>query len=344
MRRKLLPRLIRMERGGILAVRMGSPSVQALGRSPWQRHYVKLCDLPDFDDPVLRRRIREIVPNHESRAEVRRKFWEYAMLALFLEDAEKLHDGTQVLSVGAGHEEVLFWLANRVGKVVAIDIYGEGGFARGEADETMLTDPKAFAPYPYRKDRLQTLKMDARVLGFSDASFDVVFSLSSIEHFGDHRDVARAAREIGRVLRPGGLAFIVTECFVARHPLNSPLVQTAIRIATLGRRCKKATPRRRAVDVFTSGELQRWIIQPSGLELVQPLDLTLSPETWQNVIIWRGADEFEASGDDPWPHILLQPQGSAFFLRGGAAAFTSAALAMRKPDAGVRPTLEHFGG
>jgi SAM-dependent methyltransferase len=323
---------------------MGSSPGPGVGRSPLRRQYVKLCDLPDFDDAVLRRRIREIVPNHEPRAEVRRKFWEYATLTLFLEDEGAFHDRTQVLSVGAGHEEVLFWLANKVRRVVAVDIYGEGDFVGGEADATMLTNPRAFAPYPYREDRLTALKMDARALDFSDASFDVVFSLSSIEHFGDHRDVARAAREIGRVLRPGGLAFIVTECFVARRPLNSPLIQTGVRIATLGRRCKNATPRRRAVDVFTPRELRRWIVQPSGLELVQPLDLTVSPETWENIIVWRGGGEFEASTDDPWPHVLLQPNGSAFFLRGGTAAFTSVALAMRKPDARVEPALEDAAG
>jgi SAM-dependent methyltransferase len=318
---------------------MGSSPDQGVSGSPLRRQYVKLCDLPDFDDAVLRRRIREIVPNHEPRAEVRRKFWEYATLTLFLEDEGALHDRTQVLSVGAGHEEVLFWLANKVRRVVAIDIYGEGGFAEDEADAMMLTNPKGFAPYSYREDRLTALKMDAHALDFPDASFDVVFSLSSIEHFGDRRDVARAAREMGRVLRPGGLAFIVTECFVARHPLNSPLVQTGIRIATLGRRCKNATPRRRAVDVFTSRELVRWIVQPSGLDLVQPLDLTVSPETWQNIIIWRGRGQFEASTGDPWPHILLQPQGSALFLRGGAAPFTSVALAMRKSNARVAQAL-----
>jgi SAM-dependent methyltransferase len=317
--------------GAILAVLVGAVRSEPGTESPWRRQYVKLCDLLDFDDPALRRRIREIAPNHEPRAELRRKFWEYGMLTLFLEDAGALHENTKVLSVGAGHEEVLYWLANRVASVVATDIYGEGGFVGDEADETMLTNPQAFAPYPYRKERLTALKMDARALGFPDASFDVVFSLSSIEHFGDHRDVSRAAREIGRVVRPGGLAFVVTECFVGRHPLNSPLVQTAIRVATLGRRCHDATPRRRAVDVFTSRELQRRIVEPSGLELVQPLDLTLSPETRENVIAWRGRGEFEPSSGDPWPHVLLQPQGSALFLRGGAAPFTSAALAMRKP-------------
>ena len=35
-----------------------------------RRHYVKLCDLRDFDDPALRARIREIVPGHEPEAEL----------------------------------------------------------------------------------------------------------------------------------------------------------------------------------------------------------------------------------------------------------------------------------
>jgi hypothetical protein len=91
-----------------------------------RRQYVKFCDLADFADPAVRARIREITPGHEPRAEVRRKFWEYAMLTLFLEDVGKLDDEADVLSVGAGHEEVVFWLANRVGRVVATDVYGEG--------------------------------------------------------------------------------------------------------------------------------------------------------------------------------------------------------------------------
>jgi SAM-dependent methyltransferase len=297
-----------------------------------RRQYAKFCDLADFGDPSVRARIREIVPGHEPRAELRRKFWEYATLTLFLEDVDKLDDETEILSVGAGHEEVLFWLANHVGRVVATDIYGEGGFAEGEADASMLTNPRAFAPYPYREDRLEVRKMDARALDFADASFDVVFSLSSIEHFGDPWDIARAAREIGRVLRPGGYAVIVTECFVGRHPLNSRLVQTAVRVATLGRRCKKATPWRRGVDVLTREELRWLIVRPSGLELVQPLETRLSAETWANVFHWHGEGRMESSTGDEWPHILLRPVGSAFFVKNGRAAFTSVALAMRKPS------------
>ena len=295
-----------------------------------RRQYVKLCDLRDFDDPVVRARIREIVPGHEPRAELRRKFWEYAMLTLFLEDVGKLNEDAEVLSVGAGHEEVLFWLANHVGRVVATDIYGEGGFAEGEADAGMLTDPRAFAPYAYREDRLEVRRMDALNLEFPDASFDVVFSLSSIEHFGAPWDIARAAREIGRVVRPGGYTFVVTECFVGRHPMNSRFVQTAVRVATLGRRCEKATPWRRAVDVFTREELEWLIVRPSGLALVQPLRLDVSPETWENVILWRGDGRFESATGEEWPHVLIRPVASAFSRDVGGSAFTSVALALHK--------------
>jgi SAM-dependent methyltransferase len=295
-----------------------------------RRQYVKLCDLSDFDDPDVRQRIRSIVPGNDEQAELRRKFWEYAMLTLFLEDVGKLAEPTEALSVGAGHEEVLFWLTNRIGRVVATDIYGEGTFV--EANDAMLTDPASYAPYPYREERLDVRHMDGRQLDFEDASFDVVFSLSSIEHFGSTRDVQQAAREIGRVVRPGGFAFIVTECFLSRHITNSRVLQTAVRLATRGRACEKATLRRRALDVFTPRELESLIVRPSGLELVQPLDRTLTPDTWDNVIVWSGPGQYEPATGEPWPHIILRPAVPAFSRRIEGAAFTSVALALSKPN------------
>jgi SAM-dependent methyltransferase len=46
---------------------------------------------------------------------------------------------------------------------------------------------------------------DARSLSYADSSFDRVFSVSVLEHIPDNGD-AVAAREIARVLRPGGIA------------------------------------------------------------------------------------------------------------------------------------------
>ncbi len=99
-----------------------------------ERQYVKFCDLHDFDDPRVLSRIGEVVPQVAGDARLHRKYWEYALLTLFLEDLGLLRDDVEVLSVGAGQEEALFWLANRVGRVVAADIYGEGSFADREAE------------------------------------------------------------------------------------------------------------------------------------------------------------------------------------------------------------------
>jgi SAM-dependent methyltransferase len=287
------------------------------------RQSAKLCDVRDWDDADFVRVVREILPERDPLTHVERKVWEFAMLALFLEDAGRMNESTEALAVGAGDERVVFWLANRLGRVVATDIYGEGAFAGREAKPSMLDDPAAHAPFPYREDRLDVRWMDARRLEFPDASFDVVFSLSSFEHFGGAHDVQAAARELGRVLRPGGHAFVVTECFVRRHPLNAAPVDFAVRVATLGRKRKRATPRQRAVvvEVFTPRELERLIVRPSGLELMQPLDLSLSPESWSNVTRTDSVGLHPASGDY-WPHVLLQA---------GNSIFTSVALPLRKP-------------
>jgi len=289
------------------------------------RQYVKLCDLHDFADPELVGAMREIQREPDPATHVERKTWEMGMLALFLRDVERLHERSEVLAVGAGTEPVLFWLANRVGRVVATDIYGDGDFAGREATGSMLEDPAAFAPFPYREDRLEARWMDARELDFPDASFDAVYSLSSIEHFGSPADIARSASELGRVLRPGGHAFVVTECFVRRHPRDTAPFEFAVRAATLGRRHATATPRRRATldDVFSARELRARIVDPSGLRLMQRLDRTLSPETWDNLARYaEGSQEIVTPSGNFYPHILLEVSRSAF---------TSVCLAMEKP-------------
>ncbi len=287
------------------------------------RQYVKLCDLPDFEDPQLRARLREIVAvGYAPEEELHRKFWEYAMLGLYLDEVGALRDDAEALAVAAGHEEPLFWMANRIARVVATDIYGEGSFAEREAASSMLTDPQAYAPYAYREDHLEVKSMNALELEFPDESFDIVFSLSSIEHFGGPAEVKRAAREMSRVLRPGGHLVIVTECLISRHPLDWPPLQVAIRFATLERRCSNATLRKRVIDAFTPREIERCIVRATGLELVQPLDTHISPESFANLTRWVGTGELHPATGTQWPHILLQAQG---------APWTSAFLAMRKP-------------
>lgn len=278
-----------------------------------RRQYVKLCDLRDFDDPAVKERIDDVVPGLEPQERVHRKNWEYAMLALFFEDAGLLGEETRILSVGAGHETVLFWLANRVAEVVATDIYGEGIFSGLEADRSMLNDPASFSPYPYRESHLEVRHMDAKRLEFEDGSFDAVFSLSSIEHFGSWADIRRSAEEMGRVLRPGGAAFVVTECFLGRSLLGPRAVQEA--------GSKVFWP----IRIFTPGTLRSEIVEPSGLDLVQPL-ATKPPDTSDNVIELHGGGRITPTSGVEYPHIAVRIQ--RFGLR--TQKWTSVGLAMSK--------------
>lgn len=71
---------------------------------------------------------------------------------------------------------------------------------------------KDLAPNP---ERLSCSVEDARRLNHPDGVFDVVISLSAIEHILGNGDI-EAAREMGRVCRPGGKVVIGTE-FGAEH-------------------------------------------------------------------------------------------------------------------------------
>jgi SAM-dependent methyltransferase len=272
------------------------------------RHYAKACDLPDFGDPRLLEVLRDILPERDPTAHAERKVWEFAQLAMFLEDLGLLDDRSRVLGVGAGDERILFWLANHVGEVVATDIYGEGDFAGREAGGSMLTDPAAHAPFPFREDRLEARWMDARRLEFPDASFDAVYSLSSLEHFGGPGQVDRAAREIARVLRPGGVALLCADVLVRRHPLNAAPVDLAAHVVSLGRKRRDARPRHRSVlaETFTPRELRRHVVEASGLELMQPLDLSVSPPSWENVCRLYPDGRQEPASGAFFPHVLVQ--------------------------------------
>jgi SAM-dependent methyltransferase len=287
------------------------------------RQYVKRCDIRDFDDPALLGVISDLLPERDPREFAERKTWEYGMLLLFLEDVGLLRETTRALAVGAGDERVVFWLANHIAEVVATDVYGEGEFAEAEGQASMLANPAGHAPFPYREDHLKVMYMDGRALEFDDDSFDVVFSMSSIEHFGATHDIARSAREIGRVTRPGGYAFLTTECFVKKHPFNSLPVDLAIKAATLGRLRRRAGWGRRAgVDVLTFPEIRRHIIDASGLELMQRPDFSISPESFENLAVATRDGRVTPRSGHIWPHIVLEFRKSTY---------TSIALALAKP-------------
>lgn len=173
-----------------------------------------------------------------------RKPYEWAQALYGLEILGALQPHARCLGVGSGHEAILYWLANHVAEVVATDLYEGDWTERGalEGDPSVLVDPARYAPFPYRHECLRFLRMDGRELEFPDASFDFVFSLGSIEHFGGNAAAATAMRELARVCKPGGIVVLATELI-----LND----------------------RQHDEFFTLDELREHIVAASGMRLVQ---------------------------------------------------------------------------
>lgn len=175
-----------------------------------------------------------------------RKPYEFTQLIYGCRRLGVLREDAAFVSIGAGHEQVVYWLANHVRRVVATDMY-EGAWqddlAR-EGDPVVLHDPDRYAPFPYRRQHLEFMKMDGRALEFADGTFDVSYSLSSIEHFGGLDGAVRTVREMARVLKPGGILALATEYVIAGPPRE---------------------------ETFQPEEIQALIAQP-GLDLVEPID------------------------------------------------------------------------
>ena len=251
----------------------------ALGRLPRD---VQLCELANpakWDNPDWHAILRSLVAVPTDQGSMHRKSYEFTQLLFGLDRLGALRDDARVLSVGAGHECPLYWLANRVARVYATDLYDrawQSAFGR-EGDAAVLSDASTFAPFDYRRDHLLFLRLDGSRVAFLDATFDVVYSLSSIEHFGGVDGARRSVGDMARVLKPGGILALATEW------------------------CVRGTA---GGEVFSPDQV-RHIVDHPGLRLVQPID----DRVW---------DRYEAEPVDlrvnrfQTPHMLLK-DGDAIF-------------------------------
>ncbi|HYP15052.1 MAG TPA: class I SAM-dependent methyltransferase [Bryobacteraceae bacterium] len=265
----------------------------------------RLCNLEDWQDPGLRavmcrvlphfaRDVRNYPDGHEHR-----KHWEYAHLVAGLEHLGVIHPSSWILSVAAGHEEPFYELTNHVRWVFAVDLYGTSEFSSREARETILMNPSAFARVPHNSRRLVVQYMNALDLRFEDGLFDGVFCLSSIEHFGGFENARKALGEMERVLRPGGIAAITTECIVNQQPpFDDPFML-----------------------LFTPELLDELSRSVEGLETVEPIDYSVTPASLGTVASQEDADQLARQGLTQYPHVVMERDGRYF---------TSAAVFFRK--------------
>jgi SAM-dependent methyltransferase len=109
----------------------------------------------------------------------------------------------------AKNTRILAWAAAQGARAYGIDI----------SEPTLIQARAAF-----HGEALRCAVSDVRELPFSDASFDAIYSMGTIEHFDE---TERAVEEMTRVLKPGGRAIIGVP---NRHdPFLRPVLATGLR-------------------------------------------------------------------------------------------------------------------
>lgn len=281
----------------------------------------KVCEIEDFSSPDLVPVMREVCAYKMARLSddfpkgvEHRKDWEVAMAVRSLQEFGALHPQARILGVGAGTEDTVFFLTRHTAQVFATDRYLSPGAWRPLAPLSMMVEPDLIAPFDYDPNRLVVQHMDGRALRYPDDTFDGIFSSGSIEHFGGLVDVAAAAFEMGRVLKPGGILALSTE-----FRLSGPPGGVGWEGLTL---------------VLSEENVRRYVVEASGLELVDdlrtevseatlttPRDLTLVLTDHLQRVAAKGGVEEYAEWD--FPHLIL--------VQGGYV-FGSVHLTLRKTD------------
>lgn len=174
----------------------------------------KVCRVGDAGNSLWRRSYADL-GFADDRQVFHRKVWEFNQALYGLRRLRRLAPQATALGIGCGHEELMYFFANRIARVIATDLY-EGSWIGGESDADVLAHPAKYAPFKYREDHLEVRRMDGLALDAETGTFDFVFCLSSIEHFGQLQDKLQALREMFRVLKPGGVAVLTTEVVLNR--------------------------------------------------------------------------------------------------------------------------------
>jgi SAM-dependent methyltransferase len=171
--------------------------------------------LEDWDNNEIRHALSELHKLNPLGL-IHRKDWEWALGIIAMERFSKLNDNSIAIGIGSGTEPIPFYLANKIKRVYATDMYGDLENWNNTSPDDFLKNPRKYAPFKYRENSLKVLKMNGTKLEFPSNTFDIAFSFSSIEHFGGrkHSGALRSMREIERVLKKDGIAVIATEYII----------------------------------------------------------------------------------------------------------------------------------
>jgi SAM-dependent methyltransferase len=159
----------------------------------------------------------------------------YPYLARYLDDLPV--EGREVLEIGLGFGTVGQILAQRGAYYHGADI------AAGPV--AMLRDRLRWLGRP---DDAAVVQTSALELPWEDVTFDVVISIGCLHHTGD---LPQAVSEVHRVLRPGGLAFVM---LYNAHSFRQLVVVQRERLRAARARRSSAEQVRGMYDANTAGE------------------------------------------------------------------------------------------
>jgi SAM-dependent methyltransferase len=122
---------------------------------------------------------------------------EFAVNCHFIE--RHLPAKSRVLDIGGGPGRYARWLAELGHRVVLADL----------SEELLAIATDRITSSPFRTNVEEVREADARDLSaWRDGEFDAALSLGPFYHLLDPKDRARAAAELHRVIRPGGIVFV----------------------------------------------------------------------------------------------------------------------------------------
>jgi SAM-dependent methyltransferase len=232
----------------------------------WENHEVKEI-IPKLQDITYYNKCQGILARKPGQ--IHRKDWEWALGIIAMKRFGKLNNKNTALGIGAGRELILFYLTNYLDHLYATDLYSRKEW-ENFAPVDFLDNPSKYAPFPYDQSALTVLRMDGTKLEFPSDSFDIVFSFSSIEHFGgaNHSGALKSLKEMERVLKPGGIAIVATE-YIINNKDPPDLTNQFYNERTI---------------------YSHLIDRLDIMKPVEPVDLTISPKTLDRGVI----DSFDA--------------------------------------------------
>jgi SAM-dependent methyltransferase len=144
-----------------------------------------------------------------------RKSWEYAYIALALQERGCLKRGKRGLGFAVGTEPLPAFFASRGCSILATDLFSVGNnwAAAGQNVNGNIEalNSNGICPEGAFKKRVQLMNLDMNNVPSELNDFDFCWSSCAIEHVGNLEKSKRFLKTMLKVLKPGGIAVHTTE-------------------------------------------------------------------------------------------------------------------------------------